>query len=439
MSTLSSVKKNHCRIALLLFLAATVMMSLGLHFIITLTMESADSPPSHPLRFSQGITRTRNQQMIPPSPPKQIMELTTSFHAETLKPMWTCSNDDDPNARQKDGGRRRKLVFIHVFKTAGTTLREVLLRYAVSCHAGIGIVSECSGVSVDSITGTNTTRRRHHWVNGFGTKQGKPCRMKVIDRNQKDNTLPNLHVDGRHLHELDILAGHLSLGVGSAWSSAAALSEKNHFKHKGNDEVQYIAFFRNAIDKFVSGVMYQKKDQHYSFHDIVDLIRKRVQGELEQHKYREGYSAYLLTPQQKQRFYGAHSSRRSSTIEERTRQILSNLEHENILVGLVERMSESLELIQYVLDSDYELTPLFESFGMITNGMENEESTTRRKSEVKKNNLSKFSTSSVIEELQKDREFSDLLTEYVKYDALIYSHALKLHTLQYQNFKLLQR
>ena len=129
-------------------------------------------------------------------------------------------------------------------------------------------------------------------------------------------------------------------------------------------------FFRQPVTKFVRGITYQKRGQKDSFDDIVDVIRQRVRGGRSKGKYREGYAAYLLTPQQKERYYGQDFSllESSSTVADRTRQILHNLSDQNgyhLLVGIVERtMSESLELLQFVIDHDLEQTHLFELYGM---------------------------------------------------------------------------
>jgi hypothetical protein len=200
-------------------------------------------------------------------------------------------------------------------------------------------------------------------------------------------------------------------------------------------QVLYVTFFRNAIDKFVSGIMYQKKDQDYSFDGIVELIQKRVKGELGQGKYREGYSAYLLTPQQKQHHYADYSQ--NSTVEARTNQIIQNLDRGNVLVGILERMSESLELLAFAIDKDQEQLPLFESFGMKPRlqAVASDEPAESGAISTKKNNPSKFSTSSVVEELQKDAQFWGLLEEYVKYDDQIYQRALRIHEAQYRSIK----
>ena len=47
-------------------------------------------------------------------------------------------------------------------------------------------------------------------------------------------------------------------------------------------------------------------------------------------------------------------------------------------------------------------------------------------------NQSRFSTSTILNELKKDEEFYPLLVEYVKYDQMIVDFARRIHLLQYE-------
>ena len=419
-------------------------MNTGMHFLLASTLLGSDSS-------SLESTTSINLQVMKfgalPQQRTRIEQSRFDYNTTTteiehhLKPLWKCTdpNNDDMIISK---GRPSKVIFVHVFKTAGMSIRELLLRYALACHAGIGMVSECSGLSPDSLL-LSSTNSNEKWMNGFGSKEGKPCYVKAINRTKADISLPHLRMQSSQLAHLDLLAGHLSLGAGAAFSNSS-------------DTVQYITFFRNAVDKFISGIMYQKKDQNYSFEQIIELVHKRVRGELKQNKYREGYSAYLLTPQQKQNYYGRSTTttttttttssaqnKDNNTIESRVYQILENLQQENIVFGIVERMSDSLELIQYVLDAEKQQTELFESFGMtrITGGDGNGNlSATPIASPAKKvNNPSKYSTASVVEELKKDPKFLAQLDEYVKYDQMIYLQALNLHNQQYRELQQQER
>jgi hypothetical protein len=430
--------RRRVRVAILVFNLGAFAASLALSFCLLHRIHDLNEHPHLPLLLSLSSSRYL------PSPSKtdndESSNATTKSRVGSipvLSPMWTCScnttTNDDVNATTTLVIRQHKLVFVHAFKTAGMTLRELLLRYAVNCHVGIGMVSECSGLVVPGMDqqeqGTNnrtmTLGDDNVWLNGYGSKKGQPCVMKAMNRNQQELALPKWRIETQVVAaELDLLVGHVPLGVGRvAWAG------------QGNTGhgVQYLTFFRRAIDKFVSGIMYQKKDKNYTFQDTLELIRKRVQGELKQHKYREGYSAYLLTPLQKEQFYGSNTNGNTSTIDDRTQKIIRNLEQQPILVGIVERMSESLQLLQFLIDHECEQTALFQSFGMKTDAGDNNKHNLSHP-DIKKNNPSKFSTLTIVAELERDADFWPLLREYVKYDDLIYQRALQLHMLQYQEF-----
>jgi len=131
-------------------------------------------------------------------------------------------------------------------------------------------------------------------------------------------------------------------------------------------------------------------------------------------KYYQNYASYLITPYQK----NIQGLDRNS----RTQLILENLVKYNVIIGVVDRMSESLELLYNVIDRKHEMTRLFEHFGM-------------NKPKDKKKvvvNQSRFSTSAILNELKKDEEFFPLLVEYVKYDQMIVDFARRIHLLQYE-------
>ncbi|CAB9527706.1 unknown protein [Seminavis robusta] len=443
----SLLGKRRIRDALILFYIVTfaVSMALSFHLLHQIQQEKRQASPnshhSNNLLFSSHLQQQRYH------PDSSNQQTPVQQQNSIIDPIWTCSSSNN-TSNTGTHHNNHKLVFVHVFKTAGMTMRELLLRYAVACHKGIGIVSECSGLDTfnnSSSVSSSTTTSASIWHNGFGSKQGQPCWMKALPRSNHDNdndnntpmspqqsSSPQQMDTDTVATKLDVLAGHVPLGV-DEW--LVPLDNNNH--HHYRTTVTYLAFFRHAIDKFVSGIMYQKKDQNYSYPDILELIKKRVKGELHQNKHREGYSAYLLTPTQKQHFY----TKKKSTVEERTQQILRNIQEEPILVGIVERMPESLQLLQFVIDSRQEQTPLFEKFGMVTQEakVHIDDSNNNNPSQKKRNNPSKYSTSKVVQELKKDEELWPLLQEYVKYDTLIYERALQLHKQQYEAMIALQQ
>jgi hypothetical protein len=106
--------------------------------------------------------------------------------------------------------------------------------------------------------------------------------------------------------------------------------------------------------------------------------------------------------------------------------MMKNLKENNVLVGIVERMSESLEMIQGVVDVDGELDSMFEYFGKRPPGT--------NVTKAIKANKSRLSSEAVLEELEKDEEFMKVMREFVKYDDIVYRFALDMHMRQYESF-----
>jgi hypothetical protein len=166
-------------------------------------------------------------------------------------------------------------------------------------------------------------------------------------------------------------------------------------------------------------------NQHLSSGEIVNLIQKRVRDARSKGRYYEGYSAYLLSPEQKSVVYAKHTKGTNKPpLEYRIQLILCNMIDYHILIGIVESMSSSLELMLHVVDGGGEVTETFQQ-------VDTERSISNSEDDLLVANKSKLSTTSIIEELRKDDECFQLLQEYLKYDEVIYSLALKLHNRQY--------
>lgn len=318
--------------------------------------------------------------------------------------MWTCS---DPDTSKH--GRRKKLIFIHVFKTAGSTFRVLFAKYALQCHAGYACAVGCSGLSRESVT------TEDKWVNAFGSSKNTCAFQLSVDRKgllwDKRRSITNSFLK-KHV---DIMIGHLPIGAHQYWME----EKENRTVH-----AQYICFFREPLHKYVSGILYLKPQLSSS--EIVNLIENRVRDARSKGTYYEGYSAYLLSPEQKSLVYAKHTGKgkKKPPLEYRIQLILQNMIDYHILIAIVENMSSSLELMLHVVDGAGEVTDTFQQVDTKSN-------TSTHAGDLLVANKSKLSTVAIIEELRKDDEFFQILQEYLKYDEVIYSLALKLHNRQY--------
>ena len=114
-------------------------------------------------------------------------------------------------------------------------------------------------------------------------------------------------------------------------------------------------------------------------------------------------------------------------MEEKVERIKKNILAYNVTVGIVERMSESMEMLQYLLDGDGEATPTFREFGLKERDEEAREG--------RRGNRSPVSASALLEHLRKDEEFYGKLLEYVKYEQQITDFALDVHVRQHESIR----
>ena len=243
-----------------------------------------------------------------------------------IEPMWSC----------KDKDRKKKLVFVHLFKTAGSTLRRLLRAYSETCNAGLNVVIGCAPVLPESI-------RTGKWMRA----DKLPCTLSQTVCRNKTTIQKASPMNTTHLEEsdADILAGHITMGTECDWKD-------ENGKHV---DVQYLAFFRESTQKFVSSILYL--NPKLSFDESVEKVKSSVTRRLAKSEYLD-HSGYVITPAQTFKFRNA-----TLTMDERANLMMQNLKEKNVLVGIVERMSESLEMIQGVIDKDGDLDSMFESFG----------------------------------------------------------------------------
>jgi hypothetical protein len=313
---------------------------------------------------------------------------------DEMEPMWSCK---DPNVLQ---GREKKFVFVHVYRTTGSAIQALLQEYAQMCHAGIASIYLCTWVSFRSLEGGD-------WQNGHGEHKEK-CQMRRAASRDGTKFEDMPHVSTSFLEQnVDILAGHLPIGSSHRWKDGA-----------GNDvDVQYMTFVRDPIHKYVSGV------PRLTLNETVAAIKRTVCEAVNDGLYLDQYSTSFITPFQRAVF-DMHGF--TPTHDEKTNVAIKNLAHFKVIIGITERMSESLEMIQSVLDKDKVLDDLFENFG-------------REDAEVnvneKRATQSRLSTVSIVEELEKDANFMSTMREYVKYEEKIRQFALAMHLRQYESIR----
>jgi hypothetical protein len=374
--------------------------------------------------------------------------------ARVIAPEYTC------NSPEEGGIRSTKIAFVHIFKTAGSTMRTLFKDYAEKCGAGEATIVNCSSVRSKTVnTSTVPTRRAEAnaktpglWYN---QERRAYCRLKSfnprkynkegdrISSSKVSNMTASLTlkrgdngVSSTFLGEhVDIMVGHFSLGTQHLIPAWVDDKEGSSLSSSSKVQIQYVAFFRNAAMKYISGRMFVSNHK-LTLEDHVERITKNVKEERAKKRYYQGYYKYLLTPNQVEYI---SENKLKMTAESRSNLIRNNLLHFNVLIGVVEFMDETLQMMHYMLDAENDVPSLFAKYGMTTT-LRDVASPARRNSDDSSidagppnmSNVAAVSTGSVLAELQKDAEVYEMLTEYVKYEQQITDYAGKIHEAQYQ-------
>ena len=379
------------------------------------------------------------------------------------QPLWTCTEP------QHSPHKRRLLIFLHVYKTAGSTFRQFLDYYATICGKGIASMNKCADVTPRSLTtGPDTV-----WVN----QADEPCvnvqtrtRGPQVDRKRRPpirltdftyhlykvrygvNRIINARgnmTGGLVKRHVDILQGHQPLGLHHYWANGWWSNDDNdNDSEKCNHtttttiavEAQYITFFREPVTRYVSALLFTNRDDEsvddWTFAEAVDAIQQDVRlrlaagnqnnefynvqssrlsgaDEYYDYQYVNAYARYHLTPKQKQR--------NNMTADEVVAQIQRNLVEYNVMVGIVELMEDSLSVLQSIIDPDLEFT---EILGTMAGG--------RSGFNVAPNAVS---THKVVQALRQDPEFWPLLQKVLQYEFRLYDFALDLHSQQVERMR----
>ena len=310
----------------------------------------------------------------------------------SIRRLWNCG----------DLAGLNKLIFVHIFKTAGSTLRAFFNSYGEQCRKGVTLMVGCSKMKPPR---------------NFSSTWDKPCQAEFIyRRNHKDRIIPSSRggpeagwsFDDLITYETDILMGHIPIGLGDQW-----IDKDEQKQLLAPAEAQYVTFVREPVHKFVSGRLFTEKQYRKelkSYEEAIERIRNHVFRERAYGRYYDGYSPYLLTPEQKVN---------KPRMQDKVALVQQNLVEFPVLIGVTERMSDSLDLLRYVINQDGAVDKVFDRL----------DPATETKTTVVANKSS-LSTSKLVESLRQDKEFWKLLQEYLKFEFPVYDFALQLHVRQ---------
>jgi hypothetical protein len=321
-------------------------------------------------------------------------------HLLRLKPTWQCSSSSDAT----------KLVVLHMFRSASSTVRAFFRAYSLACGRSMALVSQCIDLGIEYILPSASS---DVWRNGrTSPRVAMECWLNSAT-NRTGGIIPSspeglkdrLTTDFLKENAFDILAGHFPLlGSDAYWFD--------------KEKVQYVVMIRHPLAKFVSQVLFHNKlGDNATVRDYVALVNRTAHNRLSIDFVYESIANYLISPSQKD-WVGAAAV--EWTPEQRMNLTLSNLFGHKVLVGLVDRMAESVEMLAYVLDTAQEIETLTNYFAA------------SEAHELYPPLIHMNRTRQVVAAIERNVGVAATLQELLQYEMRVYDYARQLHEWQYK-------
>lgn len=352
----------------------------------------------------------------------QNLKYTADLAAKAVEPtVWACgkAGGQHENALDPITNQRPFFAFVHVYKTAGSTVRDFFRKYATICKKSLAIVAKCEFIGQ---AGANVEK----------------CRL--ISSHNAPQSIDRVNSTILHDH-YDILGGHFSFGMADNIFSNAAATPKAKGDGAFQSQVRHMVFLRQPMTKFVSHVLYQQKQGNQEKTSTVDEtaeeIKKQVRSLRENGEYMGSIGfprspdifKFLLTPEQHRTLEDSQQEEQR-TLEEvlahKTQLAIDNLVRYNAIVGMTETFSQSMKIFEHamgqIVTSTREEEDLHDLFSQYT------------VEKVSKNGSGRndISTGSVLKQLNKDDEFMKIFREFVIYEQIIVDFAMDMHQKQFK-------
>ena len=373
-------------------------------------------------------------------------------------PLWqnTTTGDADESRSNELDHSRNKFIFVHTSRTAGSTIRAILRAYAAKRNKTLLSINRCRDVNYEFMETTDT------WRNGryanprtntaymgcmatiytgshFILTDGGSNSISTVSNNSSSqdsaegsmDTSRSDRVSSTYLHKnsVDIVSGQIPLGIDESWLDPQHVNSITTKTPPPQEHLhaRYVVMFRHPLDQFVSEfvtrTMKEGDDDTRSVLDIVHQIQSAVTKASQAQSYYEPLSSHaLITP--KQMAWVERQSNILWTPERRINITRMNLlrNTDQILIGLVERMPESLSMLQYLIDPQHKSTLMFQYFTTQSPTVATVQSSLNR-------------TRAIVNSIQNDIILRSLVEEYIKYEVQIYSLAVQIHDRQYRWFQ----
>ncbi len=356
-----------------------------------------------------------------PRQSSQNLRYTAELAAKAVGPtVWICGKargQNEKNALDPITNQRPFFAFVHVYKTAGSTVRDFFWQYATICNKSLAVVAKCKHIEQ-------------------GGASLEDCRL--ISSHNAPQSIERVNSTILHDH-YDILAGHFGFGMADNIFSNATATPNTKGGGVFLSQVRHAVFLRQPMTKFVSHVLYQQKqgnqEKTNTLDETVEDIKKRVGSLMENGEYMGSIGfphspniyKFLLTPEQHRTM--EDNQEQQTTLEEvlahKTQLAIDNLMRYNAIVGMTETFSQSMKIFEHAMGSivtsakEEDLRDLF----LRCSGGKVSKNGSKRKS---------FSTGSVLKALNEDDEFMTIFRQFVKYEQMIVDFAMDMHQKQYE-------
>jgi hypothetical protein len=324
----------------------------------------------------------------------QLYQYANTYEsAVKIHPIWTCG-DDRP--------RSTKLFFFHLARAGGTTIRALLRAYSHVCKAAVATVARCETLD-------RAFMRGETWMRAPTGGRGPSSCILMKANNRSGGDIQNQYrISSEFLtqNEIDILAGRFPIGSDEYWNY------KNTKKHVN---IQYVVLLRDPLERYISQSLVDNANHNLTrINDAIAIIEATVKNRTKLGKYYEKYARTLITPEQ---YSWAQSEGLHWTSELRLNLTMANTINKGVIVGLLEDMPTTLEMLQYVLDAkgnaDASIFRYYASDQIVSLN-------------PNKSNMSR----AVAARIRLDPKFSALIGQYLKYERRFYNFAAGLHKQQ---------
>lgn len=262
------------------------------------------------------------------------------------------------------------LLFVHVFKAAGSSMRALLRRYATKCERRWACLVQCSEGGL-ATRGYVPCRLRDTVNLSRESVFGRPPGAKKLRRN------PNAELLGRNAQ---ILGGHFHFGM---------------HQILGERPFAYFTILREPAATWISGIRYH--DKSLTKDQVVAALVAAL-PDSPKPQYANAITYMLDNEQRKQ-----PPTRKLEAAR-------ANLRHVK-LVGLVESWGTTIDMLQAVLDADRSISGFWQRYKTVEKNTAN----------------SRFSGDDVVRDLRRHHDTWTRVAQYLSVENAFYADALLAH------------